>query len=93
MRTSRRIPVNETQQSQTDEDPSAIDYHGRLTLDTEVLILVARSGYRPHLTRRLLVGTAAAYGALIGAVLLKWTEAAWRRQQLAGIQVNGTHRG
>lgn len=57
------------------------DYRGHVTADTETLLLVARTGYRPHLTRRLLVVSIAAYTALTVAMLGKAAVATprWRR--------------
>lgn len=49
------------------------DYRGRLTWHIESLFIVARTGYRPHLTRRLLVASIVAYVMLIAAVIL-WPE-------------------
>lgn len=52
------------------------DATGRYVTLVESLLLVARTGYRPHLTRRLAVGMTAAYAGLVLAVLARVATAA-----------------
>eukprot|EP00170_Pyropia_yezoensis_P006974 contig_28447_g6996 len=66
VRYSRRIPANETEDALFNNDE--IDYRGRNVIDNETLILVARLGYRPHLTRRLSVGFTTVFIILVLAV-------------------------
>lgn len=75
VRTGTRIHVNSTEQKYVHRNE--IDYRGRLTWHTESLIIVARTGYRPHVTRRLLVGSIIAYVSLAAAVLVQAVVAAW----------------
>ncbi|KAK1866812.1 hypothetical protein I4F81_009324 [Pyropia yezoensis] len=79
LRYSRRIVANETEDRLV--GTANVNYHGRETTDNETLLLVARTGYRPHLTRRLLVVSTVVYAALTVAVLGKGAVAAWRRQR------------
>lgn len=76
VRHSRRIAANETEE----RTARAMDYRRRLATDNETLLVVARTGYRPHLTRRLLVGSIAPYVVLAATVLVK-AAAATRRQR------------
>eukprot|EP00170_Pyropia_yezoensis_P004834 contig_19693_g4848 len=75
VRVGTRIHVNATEQKY--ERRSSINYRGRLTWHTESLIIVARTGYRPHVTRRLLVCSIIAYVLLAVAVLVQAVAAAW----------------
>ncbi|OSX74972.1 hypothetical protein BU14_0259s0007 [Porphyra umbilicalis] len=50
---------------------SAVDYTGRRVWHVESLILIARPGYRSSVTRRLLAGMGAVYGALVVVVVAK----------------------
>ncbi|GAB0493918.1 hypothetical protein MMPV_005205 [Pyropia vietnamensis] len=79
VRTGTLINVNGTEQKYV--APTVIDYRGRLTWHTESLIIVARTGYRPHITRRLLVVCVVAYAMLTAAVLTQGlvVEWLWRR--------------
>lgn len=52
--------------------------YAQVVVQVETLFVVARTGYRPHLTRRLLVGTAVAYSALTVATLLRAAAALFR---------------
>lgn len=74
----RRIAINETEQLLF--TPSQIDYSGRLTIDEEILYIVARSGFRPTLTRLLLAVSVAVYAVLCAAVLLRVGVAMWRER-------------
>lgn len=78
VRNTRRIPVNETERLST--PVFATDYHGRITLDNESLYIVVRAGYRPHLTRRLLVVSIVVSAVLTVAVLVSAAVATWRRR-------------
>lgn len=53
VRHSRSIPANRTEE--LSEHVADRDYCGRVTVDAETLLIVARTGYRPRLTRLLLV--------------------------------------
>lgn len=78
VRHSRRIPANETEHLTLAWNDT--DYRGRITTDDETLFIVARLGYRPHLTRRLLVITTVLYVILTTAVLIKAAVATWRHR-------------
>lgn len=69
VRVETRLPINRTEEEH--KDRGALEYRGRIPKYTETLFLVARSGYRPAQTRRLLVGSAAAYAALAAAVIAR----------------------
>lgn len=49
----------------------AYDYRGRIVTYGETLFLVARAGYRPDQTRRLLVGSDTAYATLTALVIMQ----------------------
>lgn len=88
VRTGTRIAVNVTEQPY--EAWNKVDYRGRTTMHTESLILVARMGYCPLLTRRLLLGCAITYGLLIVVVLTQALVEGWRRHRTR--VVNGDSR-
>lgn len=67
VRVETRLPINRTEEEHIDRE--AFEYRGRILTYTETLFLVARTGYRPAYTRRMLVGSAAAYAALTVAVI------------------------
>lgn len=62
-----RIPVNATEHARI--TPTLIHYEGRYVFFSEVLFVTARTGYRTHLTRALLVSTAVVYAALTVAAV------------------------
>lgn len=62
VRLDTRLPINQTEEGHAPRD--AYDYRGRILTYGETLFVVARTGFRPAQTRRLLVGSAAAYAAL-----------------------------
>ncbi|GAB0493919.1 hypothetical protein MMPV_005206 [Pyropia vietnamensis] len=78
VRTCTRIQVNTTEQKYVPW--RSTDYRGRLSLHSESLIIVARTGYRPHVTRRLLVGSIIAYVLLAVAGLAHVVVAGWLRR-------------
>lgn len=81
VRTTSHVAVNDTEQKYTLHEER--DYRGRLTWHTESLYVVARTGYRPHLTRGLLIGSFIAFVALIFAVLSQAAAAVlWQRWRL-----------
>lgn len=67
VRVETRLPINRTEEEHMDRE--AFEYRGRTLTYTETLFLVARTGYRPAYTRRMLVGSAAVYAALTVAVI------------------------
>lgn len=69
VRVSTRIAVNTTEQKYVAY--TAVDYRGRLAKHTESLIIVAATGYRPHVTRWILIGCVVAYGLLTMTVLVQ----------------------
>lgn len=81
VRHGRRMTANETESIAL--GPRNVDYRGRLTRDNETLILVARTGFRHHLLRTLLVVSVAVYGALTVAVLVRRAVAVWRLRSAA----------
>lgn len=76
LRYSRRISANETEHLAVGY--LSIDYRLRLTTDNEMLIIVARTGYRPHLTRLLLGVSIALFSSLAAAVMVKAAVAMWQ---------------
>lgn len=79
VRVALHTAVNTTEQKYT--HPDKIDYRGRLTWYQESLFVVARSGYRPHVTRRLFVGSVVAYAVLVVAVLVRSVVTWWQRRR------------
>lgn len=77
LRIETRIAVNETEQANL--AGQFIDYSGRPVWHVESLFLVARLGYRPTVTRKLLIFLSAVYGVLSLAVVTKslWGWYAW----------------
>lgn len=69
VRLETRLPINRTEEERLDRDK--FDYRGRVLTYTETLLLVARTGYRPAQTRRLLAGSAAAYVTLTAVVIVR----------------------
>lgn len=69
LRLETRIAANETEQAST--SGQQIDYTGRQVWHVESLIMVARPGYRPSVTRPLFIGMSVAYGLLTGVVIAK----------------------
>lgn len=49
-------------------------------MDNEMLIIIARTGYRPHLTRQLLVLSVSVYAVLMAAVLAQLAARAYRQR-------------
>ncbi|GAB0489331.1 hypothetical protein MMPV_000549 [Pyropia vietnamensis] len=82
VRHNRRIPANATEEINV--APHLIDYSGRPVVDNETLIIIARTGYRPNLTRKLLVVSIVSYGALTVIVLVRWAVATWWRSRPDG---------
>lgn len=91
VRTGTRIAVNVTEQPYASYDE--IDYRGRMTMHTESLILVARTGYRPRLTRQLLLGCAITYALMIVAVLVQALAEEWRRRRARAVGGDGRAAG
>lgn len=79
IRHSRRLTVREAEAIA--RGAGGINYRGRVTTDNETLLVVARTGYRPGLTCRLLVAATVAYAALTAAALARAAAAAWRRRR------------
>lgn len=75
VRLETRLPINRTEEERMDRD--TFDYRGRVLTYTETLLLVARTGYRPAQTRRLLVGSAATYVMLTAVVIVRAVVQAW----------------
>lgn len=80
VRHSRRIPANQSEHLTS----LSVDYFGRIVYDSETLIVVARTGYRPGLTRWLLVGSVVAFTMLTVLVLVRSAVAAWQVERLDG---------
>lgn len=80
VRHSRRIPANQSEHLTS----SSVDYSGRIVYDSETLIVIARTGYRPGLTRWLLIGSIVAFAMLTVGVLLRSAVAAWQLKRLDG---------
>lgn len=80
VRHSRRIPANQSEHLTS----MSVDYFGRIVYDSETLIVIARTGYRPGLTRWLLIGSVVAFAMLTVGVLLRSAVAAWQFERLDG---------
>lgn len=75
VRLETRLPANET------ETYTRRSAFGRQVILTESFFIISRTGYRPHLTRKLLVVTSALYAVLVLLVLLRLSVAVvWRSQ-------------
>lgn len=81
VRQSRRIPANATEDMEIGS--FNVDYSGRVVADNERLIIIARTGYRPHLTRKLLLISIASYAGLTMVVLLRWAVAIWWKKRVS----------
>lgn len=69
VRLETRLPINRAEEEHMDRDK--FDYHGRVLPYIETLLLLARTGYQPAQTRRLLVGRTAACAALTAVVVVR----------------------
>lgn len=67
VRLGTRLPVNQAEEDFTPRD--AYDYRERVVTYGETLFVVARTGFWPAQTRRLVVGSAAAYAAPTALVI------------------------
>lgn len=81
VRYSRRIPYNGTEDLKLGRYRT--NFYGRVVTDNETLLIIARTGYRPDLTRRLFAITTAVYAVLTAAVLGRAAVTAWRRSLAA----------
>lgn len=76
LRLETRIAANETEQASM--SGQQIDYTGRPVWYVESLFLVARPGYRPAVTRRLLIVLSFLYGILSVVVVVNGLRRWWR---------------